>query len=51
MPASHVAGGNTDILPRQGSADRPKGVDFADIARLRDQDEPRTRPLYIHFSF
>jgi hypothetical protein len=40
-----------DILPRQGSAESSESVDFADIARLRDQSEPRTRPLYIHFTF
>jgi hypothetical protein len=26
-------------------------MDFADIARLRDQSGPRTRPLHIHVQF
>jgi hypothetical protein len=43
---SGVAGGVLGVLPRQGSVDRPKGVDLADIVH---QSEPRTRPLYIDF--
>lgn len=35
-------------MPGQGSVDRPKGVDLADVV---NQGVPRTRPLYIHFAF
>jgi hypothetical protein len=48
MPVSGVVGGLTCIFFRQGSVERPEGVDLADIV---DQGKPRTRPLYIHFRF
>jgi len=32
----------------KGLGQHPKNVDFADIV---NQSEPRTRPLYIHFTF
>src|SRR5689334_18559789 len=43
-PGSRVAGGLTDVLLCQGSVERPKGVDLADVVDHRKQP-----PLYIHF--
>ena len=43
---SRVADGQTDVLLRQGSVDRPKCVDLADVMYDGEQ-----APLYIHFEF
>jgi hypothetical protein len=43
-PVSRIEGGCTDVFLCQGSADRPKRVDLADIVNQGEQS-----PLYIHF--